>query len=499
MRPLQLVLGPTSLWQFTEGLHELGPRLSADYSLANNSLRCFPEANLSRPRMTESGQRTRKNSAEGLNQSSMMPTLPRNPTLTVLLVFLLVPTAGAQTVAQGGVSERYAYQAQTQSADFLAAPPLDWVDQRTAEMLETLQSREIRLGLGLSSAYIWNANDPFDGKNTLRPLATNANSVAFEIFQAELGINPDPDFGELGINIKLDAGRFARRIKADWNGTGVVPDTTWEYNDAEFQEAWLAFKVKLGKGLLVKAGRLTTLLGAEVLEPWDNVNFSRSFLFGYAIPRTHTGAYATFQVTDMIALTGGAVVGWNNVEDNNNSASGIGQLAIRPNEKFRLYINGIIGPEQTCLPKPGAVAPLDGRGCNANKRGVVDVVIGMTPLPGLNFSLNYDYGSESGASVRKPGAPASWSGFSGIASYTSGRWQTGLRGEWFQDAQGARTGVPQTLWGVSLDARVYLSDALYLRGEYRHDESDQAVFVADSAGKFLRGQDTIAIEIGYSL
>ena len=419
--------------------------------------------------------------------------------LTALVLVLVLVPVRALGGALGGVSERYAYQEQTAPPDFTAVPPLGWVDRQTEKLLNSLQDREIRLGLGLSAAYIWNANHPFNGKNTLRPLATNANSVAFEVFQAELGINPEPDFGELGINIKLDAGRFARRIKADWNGTGVVPDTTWEHNDAEFQEAWLAFNVKLGKGLLVKAGRLTTLLGAEVLEPWDNVNFSRSFLFGYAIPRTHTGAYATYQVTDMIALTGGAVVGWNNVEDNNRGVSGIGQLAIRPNEKFRLYVNGILGPEQTCQPKPGAVAPLLGRGCNANKRGVVDVVIGMTPLPGLNFSLNYDFGSETGASVRKPGSYATWTGFSGIASYTYNRWQAGVRGEWFQDAQGARTGVPQTLWAVSVDARVYLSDALYLRGEYRHDESDRQVFVGDTAGKFLRGQDTIAIEIGYSL
>ncbi|MDG1957065.1 MAG: outer membrane beta-barrel protein [Candidatus Binatia bacterium] len=428
-----------------------------------------------------------------------MAKFPWNLVLAVIAATLLVAAAPASAAVLGGVAEPYARSLQAKDPDFAAIPPLDWVDNRTAEMQEWLANRQIHLGLGFSAAYIWNANDPFNGKNTLRPLADNANSVAFELFQLELGLNPNPDFGELGLNVKLDAGRFARRIKADWNGTGLIPDTTWEYNDVEFQEAWLAFNIKLGKGLLVKAGRLTTLLGAEVLEPWKNVNFSRSFLFGYAIPRTHTGAYATYQVTDMIALTGGAVVGWDNVEDNNHSASGIGQLAIRPNEKFQLYMSGIIGPEQTCLPNPGAVPPLSGRYCNSNNRGVVDVVIGMTPLPGLNFTLNYDFGSESGASVRKPGKHASWSGFSGIASYTYNRWQAGLRGEWFQDGQGARTGVPQTLWAVSLDARVFLSDGLYLRSEYRHDESDRAVFTGNTPNKLFSGQDTIAIEIGYSL
>lgn len=412
---------------------------------------------------------------------------------------LLLLTGAAEARVIGGVAEPYAMADQRSEPDLEALPGLDWVDRQAARLPGLLEGTRWHISSGFSGAWIWNANDPFTGDSALRPLANQANSVDVELFQAAVGWNPQPAGGEFGFGAKLDVGRIARQLKADWNGSGVVPDADWEPKSVELQEAWVAYTAPLGGGLTLRAGRLTTLLGAEVPEPWLNKNFSRSLLYGYAIPKTHTGGYATYQLTDMIALTAGGVVGWDNVQDNNDSASAIGQLAIQPNEKFRLYVSGIIGPEQTCPGKPGAGPPLFGEGCNAHKRGVVDVVIGMRPLPGLEFVLNYDYGSESEASLVTEGRHATWTGFSGIASYTRGRWQGALRGEWFQDFGGSRTGQRQNLWAVTLDGKVMLSDLIYLRAEYRHDESSAAVFPGDRPGLFHGGQDTIAIELGYAL
>jgi len=54
-----------------------------------------------------------------------------------------------------------------------------------------------------------------------------------------------------------------------------------------------------------------------------------------------------------------------------------------------------------------------------------------------------------------------------------------------------------TLWEVSADLKAMVSDHIYLRTEYRHDEGDDDVFLS---GKtiFLPGQDTVAFEVGYS-
>ncbi len=43
------------------------------------------------------------------------------------------------------------------------------------------------------------------------------------------------------------------------------------------------------RGLTLKGGKFVTLLGQKVIESPNNLNFSRGYLFGLAIPLTHTG------------------------------------------------------------------------------------------------------------------------------------------------------------------------------------------------------------------
>ena len=101
----------------------------------------------------------------------------------------------------------------------------------------------------------------------------------------------------------------------------------------------------------------------------------------------------------MVSVTAGGVIGWDNVEDNNSSPSIIGQIAVSPNDRAAVYVNGIYGPEQTCFPNPGAFQS----GCNRNKRGVVDVVGNFKLTDDLGFILNFDWASEDEASVGEPG------------------------------------------------------------------------------------------------
>jgi hypothetical protein len=345
----------------------------------------------------------------------------------------------------------------------------------------------------LSTAFQWSFNDPADFKIPYRSLDNWHSRYFVGLWQLALGYNHVPEMNEFGGLVRFDAGRIARRIKADWNGSGVVPDTDWEYAEVELQEAYLVYNVPIGNGLTLKGGKFVTLLGAEVIEPWLNPNWSRSYLFGFAIPFTHTGGLATYQVTDMVSVTAGGVIGWDNVEDNNSSPSVTGQVAISPNDRVAVYVNGIYGPEQTCFPEPGAFQS----GCNRNKRGVVDVVGSFKLTEDLGFILNFDWASEDEASAVNPGRHSTWVGASGIITYQlTDRFSTAVRGEWFDDAQGSRTGVQQELWEVTVDFKAMLSEYIYTRIEYRHDESDEPVFTANK-NIFLPGNDSVAVEIGY--
>lgn len=376
-----------------------------------------------------------------------------------------------------------------------AVPPLQYFDQTADGIKKWFSDRGLTIGSGLSSAFQWDFNQPSNDKVTLRSLDNWTNRFYVGLFQLSLGYNPTPEKGQFGFVVRGDAGRISRRIKADWNGSGFVPDTQWEHHEVELEEGYVMYNVPIGNGLTLKGGKFVTLLGAEVIEPWLNPNWSRSYLFGYAIPFTHVGGLATYSVTDMVSLTAGGVMGWDVVEDNNSSPSVIGQVAVVPNDKVSVYVNGIYGPEQPCNPEH-SVLP-GGQQCNSNKRGVVDVVANVHFTDEWGFIFNGDWASEDEASVVNPGRHSTWEGMAGILTYQPiNPLMMALRGEWFDDAQGSRTGTQQALWEVTFDVKYNLSEYIYTRAEYRHDESNQNVFQANQ-DFFLQGQDTVALELGY--
>jgi len=57
----------------------------------------------------------------------------------------------------------------------------------------------------------------------------------------------------------------------------------------------VSWNAPVGRGLRFDFGEHVTHMGYEVTEGYDgwNDNYSRSFLFGYTIPFTHTGLKAT--------------------------------------------------------------------------------------------------------------------------------------------------------------------------------------------------------------
>ena len=94
-------------------------------------------------------------------------------------------------------------------------------------------------------------------------------------------------------------------------------------------------------------GKSVTPLGSEVIEGWDgyNDNASRSFLFGYAIPFTHTGMRMIVR-GQKVSLLVPLANGWDNVKDNNTGKTAAGQLTLAPSSTMAFIITAIAGPEQ---------------------------------------------------------------------------------------------------------------------------------------------------------
>jgi len=87
------------------------------------------------------------------------------------------------------------------------------------------------------------------------------------------------------------------------------------------QQAYLTAILPVGSGLTVDVGKFVTHMGYEVIESKDNWNYSRSFMFAYAIPYYHTGARASYTFSSTFSAAVHFVNGWNSYIDNNRSTS----------------------------------------------------------------------------------------------------------------------------------------------------------------------------------
>ncbi|MDG2306361.1 MAG: outer membrane beta-barrel protein [Candidatus Binatia bacterium] len=390
-------------------------------------------------------------------------------------------------------------------------PPLGYLDTTFDDIVAwwAKPNRDLKISSGLSTSFQWDFNEPSNYKVPFRFNTTHSRYFV-DLFQLSLGYRAEPEPGDFGGQIVFDAGRLARREKSDWNGSGVVPDTWWENKSAALQQAFAVYNVPIGNGLTLKGGKFVTLNGNEAIEPWANPTYSRSYLFTWAAPYTHTGGYATYPVTDMVSLTAGGVIGWDNVFDNNSAPAAIGEIMIDPSEYANLKVSGSFGPEQTCRPNPGVLPTLQGQGCDSNMRGLVDVVLNVDPVEDLHTSINFLWASEDEASLVNPGRHAQWLGATGTVWYDFlDCFTVATRGEWFQDQQGVRLGttnaagnpIGATVWAVTGDLKAMLSEHVYIRSEYRYDGSPQPIFTATNAAGQTgawRGQNTVAVELGYS-
>ena len=207
-------------------------------------------------------------------------------------------------------------------------------------------------------------------------------------------------------------------------------------------------------------------MGYEVIEGYDgyNDNYSRSILFGYAIPFTHTGVKASYAFSSKVAAMIGVVNGWDLVRDNNRSKSIAAQLTVTPVAPLTVLLDWIGGPELA--------------NDNHTKRNVFDLVAILKPTKTLTLGVNGDYGIEDGTSLVNPGSDATWKGIAGYATLAlTGKFSVALRGETLRDDGGVRlgTGTKTTLSEGTFTPAYKFTDHVLLRGEVRFDKANQPI------------------------
>jgi len=344
----------------------------------------------------------------------------------------------------------------------------------------------------VDTSFNWNFTNPptpaggtnATGNTTLRAFDRASNT--FDVNNIQLNLyRPAPDKGGVGFRTEFMYGTDAGVVQS------VPFDTTSSFS---IQEAYAELKAPIGSGLTVWAGKFATLIGAEVIENYQNWNASRSFLFTLAEPATHTGIRAMYNwFGGKVGTTIGLVNGWDMVVDNNNYKDIEAQVKWMPNENFNIAENFIGGPQK--------VEDI------MDQRLLFDTVATWKPLPKdlpkLSLMGNYDYGWENKLGKGIEGGGADWQGYAVYAKYDVNDWLTlAARWEQFWDDQGVRTGTLalNSLYEMTYTADFKVYKNLLTRLEYRHDYGDSnrsRGFRGPFDGATRRDQDTVGASFVY--
>ncbi len=319
-----------------------------------------------------------------------------------------------------------------------------------------------------------------------------ANSFTFHNAQIDIERVATMD-SIVGFKAEFTTGEDAEVITSpSTTGGGAAADAADIF---DVQEAYVQFIVPAGNGVDIKVGKMATLAGYEVIESKDNYNYSRSFMFFYAIPFTHTGIRASYQVFDPVKLTLGLNNGWNQSDDNNGGKTLEFQFALTPTiwdaNWLSFYANLYWGAERT-----QAIA---GGNSNGDKRFLVDLNLILTPVENWTFGVNFDFGTDddavlTGAAAGGSTRDAKWRGVAGYVKYQLWDWYAiAVRGENYDDQDGFTTGNVQKLFEVTLTNEFKIAERVLLRLEYRHDQSDEDTFLDGSLND--DHQDTLAAEV----
>lgn len=318
---------------------------------------------------------------------------------------------------------------------------------------------QITLNGFLSTTYSFNFNHPASRTNQLRVFDIDDQSFEVDVFELSVE-HPVAKPGDTGFRVDAEAGQSIPRVSAAY---GLFRDDSGKAEDFDLKQVFVSVIAPLGRGLRVDAGKFVTAAGYEVIEGYDgfNDNATHSFLFGYAIPFTHTGVRATYAFSGSLSGMVMVVNGWDDARNTNTAKSLGAQLAYAPSAALSVALTGITGPERA--------------GNNHDHRSLIDLVAVWHATGGVTLGFNADYGAEAGAVVE--GRTATWKGAAGYLKVPLGAATSlALRLERFEDPEGARTGVPQRLSEITVTPEYRAGSHLIVRGDLRLDRSNSPVF-----------------------
>lgn len=356
---------------------------------------------------------------------------------------------------------------------------------------KSLEDASITLGGYVDGGYSISANGQ-SRRSFLAGRVFDTKNNSFVLDDADFYVDRPVDYGKAAANHTIDIGGHVE-VAYGWDlglvhssglfdnpatlgvGRGQYRSRTSPENQFDVLQAYVDFALPVGTGLRIRAGKFVTLLGYEVINPTANPFYSHSYMFGFAIPFTHTGVLGEYKLNDDLVLDAGITRGWNqSSKDNNGSPDFLGGLTYAPQEsdalkKWKFIVNLSEGPQ--------------GTHDNHDWWSVVDTQAIYTASDTLTLALNADYGDAPHA----PGivGAAQWYGVAAYADLVLNKYLTpNLRLEYYGDSTGFTLGVPgrQNLYAATLNVAIKplpddaIGSNLVIRPEVRYDYSNKNFF-----------------------
>jgi len=385
--------------------------------------------------------------------------------LSVLMMFTFVINAGAEEAKPDAPSDA---KPEVKAESKPAISPED--------VKNVVNGIKDYLGLSiyLQGGYTFNFRNPDSGTNRQRIFDQDANSFLLDLAQIQFA--REAPLGGVGYKLKLSFGETAKYIHS--TGLGDPGDAF------DLTEAYVNYVAPLGSGLKVQFGKFATYHGAEVIEARDNFNYSRSFLFNYGIPFTHTGFLVGYTFSKALTTNLYLVNGWDTFNDNNKGKTFGTSFVVTPIEPLSMNFNFMYGPEQSDN--------------SSHYRFLADWVGTFKATKNLTFTINADYANEEKDPLNG-GKNSRWYGIAGYAKYDFTDWlSASIRAEYFGDTNGVRTGIAQSLKGITFTPEFRILKNLLVRPEYRHDWSNKDAFDSKNTTFTKKSQDTIAFSVMYT-
>lgn len=362
-------------------------------------------------------------------------------------------------------------------------------DREATPILDALRSVEVYGSV--TGSYTWNLADPGQRRRANRLRLSDADHNTFTIPFAKLGLARRLS----GLN-EFDAGFGFEIVAGSMVEEAFENDGLFDNEALNVPQAYVDLQIPTAlNALRMRVGRSYLPFGVESVDPSANPHFSLSYSKQF-MPRTVTGLSLGMDLGAGLSYTQWVVNGWDKVLDNNDAKTFAGQLAWElEGADARFTLSWIAGAERDDN--------------NSDKRWAVELGMQWKPLEDLDLQASLLYGQETIARSY-PSTGSETAKFGGLTLMGKKsfflvegedyhRLAFALRGSYFRDQGGSRTGLDQSLAEVTATMEFRPIRDAALRVEYRRDFSSRSDAFRGHGGSLNSDtQDTLSLSLSYA-